>query len=102
MFIMLTNAGKETDNSRSVPSGTSAPSDNMVDLLETLQTSLMEDMCVEGFDLSLFDNYNPILDCNSELDCNPILDLGKYICNIKREYFCTQYSNFYLLCRYRL
>jgi hypothetical protein len=86
---MLTNAGKKTDNSRSAPSGPSGPStpfDNPVDLLETLQTSLMEDMCVEGFDLSLFDNYNPILDCNSELDCNPILDLGKYICNIKREY----------------
>jgi hypothetical protein len=79
---MLTNAGEKTDNSRSVPSAPSTPSgpstpfDNPVDLLKTLQTSLMEDMCVEGFDLSLFDNCNPILDCNT------ILDLGKYICNI--------------------
>ena len=88
MFIMLTNAGKKTDNSRSAPS---TPFDNPDDLMETLQTSLMEDMCVEGFDLSLFDNYNPIL------------DLGKCICNIfVQGDDSTQYSNFYLLCRYRL
>lgn len=109
MFIMLTNAGKEINNSRSGPSGPFGPSrlsvsfDNPVDLLETLQTSLMEDMCAEGFDLSLFDNCNPILDCNpilncnSILDCNPILDLGKCICYINVNIFCRLADRMYAI-----
>jgi hypothetical protein len=53
------STNKEMNNSRSPTLGT--------EFFDLLESSLMEDMRVDGFDLSSFDN------------CNPIMDLGKCI-----------------------
>ena len=53
------STNKEMNNSRSPTLGT--------EFFDLLESSLMEDMRVDGFDLSSFDN------------CNSIMDLGKCI-----------------------